>query len=102
VTWLSSTTTLESYFDLSGLLIIDSDYTVTTTCGELGTIGFIINSEKLIELVIDCMQQFPTSGMPMLKSAVGAHGDQDIFCHTWCAGRSPSMVSLNLTIKYLI
>ena len=58
VTGLTGSTTFESHLQLPSLFIVHSDDAVGTTCGELSTIRFIVDSEELVELVVDGVKEF--------------------------------------------
>lgn len=88
----SSTTTLQGYLQLSCLLIIDSDDTIGATSGELSTIGLVVDSEELVQLIVNSMQEFPRGRVPVLQGTVSAHGDQHILGHSRGRQGTPSIV----------
>jgi hypothetical protein len=70
VAWLSSTTALQGDIELARLLVVDSHYAIGATRCKLGPIGLVVNSEQLIELVMDRMQELSTGSVPVLEGAV--------------------------------
>jgi len=77
----------------ASLLIINSDNTVGTSCDKLSTIGVIVDSEQLVQLIKDGMKQLTRSRVPMLQGAVCTHWDDDILGHCLTFSRPPSDLS---------
>ena len=65
MTWLSSSTTFKLNDQTSCLLIVNPDDTIRTSRGELSSIGIVIDSQQLIELIINSMKKLSGGGVPM-------------------------------------
>jgi len=59
----------------------------------LRSIGLVIDSEELIELIVNGMEKFATGRVPVLKRAVCVNGNQYVLSYTWRGGWSPSNLS---------
>lgn len=90
VAGLASATTLESDFELPCLLIVHTHYAVGAARRELCPIWLVVDSEELIQLVIDGVQEFPRGRVPVLQGTVSTHGDQHVLGHTWRCLGTPS------------
>ena len=82
VAGLASATTLESDFELPCLLIVHAHYAVGAARRELGPIWFVVDSEELIQLVVDGVQECPRGRVPVLQGTVSTHGYQHVLGHT--------------------
>jgi hypothetical protein len=90
VAGLSRATTFQGNLEFARLLIIDADYAVRATSGERGAIGFVVDSEELIQLIMDGMQKFATRCVPVLKGAICIDRNQNVLSYTWSCQWSPS------------
>jgi len=91
--WLSSTSSLEVSDQRSGLLIIDPDNAIRSCCRELGSIFVIINSEQLVQFIINGMEQLATGGVPVLESSIRIYSDDYVFGDGVAGSWSPSQLS---------
>ena len=87
---LTSTTTLQSDLYLPCLLIVHAHYAVGATRRELSAIWLVVDSEELVELVVDGVEEFPRGRVPVLEGTVSTHGDQHVLGHTWSCLGTPS------------
>lgn len=80
---LAGATTLQRELKFSRLLIIDSHNTIRATSCKLGSIWLVVDSEELVELIVNGVEEFATGSVPVLQAAVGVDRDEHVLCHTW-------------------
>jgi len=89
MTWLTSSTTFKLNDQTSCLFIINPDNAIRSSCGELSSIGIIIDSQKLIQLIINGVEKFSRSGMPMLEGSICIHRNDNVLCNSLTCRWSP-------------
>lgn len=108
VTWGTTTAAFKGNRELprllDHLLVIHPDDTVISCGHKLCTICIIVDSQKLVELVENGVEQFSRGQVPMLEGAVRINRNDDILGHSWAVQGSPLDGNhwhflLHLTIK---
>ena len=86
MSWLSCTTTFKFNNKGSCLFIIYSNNCVGSSSYKLCSSWIIINCKKLIQLIMDSMQEFSRCCMPMLQSTICVNRNDDVLCYglAWC------------------